>query len=234
MLNALAKSRCPIQALHGLARELIREGEAARAWIAAGKANDPNERRRSSDSAFLQEVKKIPTLARRLASHVECEQSEFALVEAMRSSRTRIISLEESPTLRGTVLAKLLRAYAQVLPRLHTARGGPFLHRTVIGPFVFPKAVDGRAARRGASIFEPSTAVMFSAVLAARQATTGVSGQDGNLMPKTGKPLYAVAAALVKAVTGDVVTGEEVRIRLKDWITRNPKVGWIDWPDRGA
>jgi hypothetical protein len=51
---------------------------------------------------------------------------------------------------------------------------------------------------------------------------------------KTGEPLYAVAADLVKAVTGEDVAAGEVRIRLKDWIKRNPRVGWVGWPDRGA
>ena len=193
MLNALAKSRCPIEALHRLAYELIREGEAARASIAAEATNDPNARRRSSDTSFIKEVRKIPTLARRLANYLEQEQSTLAVAAALRSTWIRICSLEEPKASAGTVLAKLLRAYAQVLPRGHTARRGPFLHRTVIVPFVFPKAVDGRATRRGATRFAQSTAVMFGAVLAARQATTGVTGQDGNLMPKTGMPLYAVA-----------------------------------------
>jgi hypothetical protein len=46
---------------------------------------------------------------------------------------------------------------------------------------------------------------MFGAVLAARQATGGGGGggQQGGLMPKFGIPLYAVAAALVTAVTGE-------------------------------
>lgn len=233
MLNALAKSKCPDAALHDLALELIHQGEDARAWIAAGETNDLSARHRSNDSSFLEDVEKIPALTRRLASIVEQDQSTLALAAALRSTRIRLIAPEEAQATPGTALANLLREYARVLPRYHTARRGPFLHRAVIGPFVYPKAVDSRAEPREAA-WLMSTPVMFGAVLAARQATSGVLGQAGNLMPGTGMPLHAVAAALVKAVTGDDVAAEEVRSRLKDWIKRNPSVGWIGWPDRGA
>jgi len=234
MLNALAKSRCPDAAVHDLALELIHQGEDARAWIAAGETNDPNARRRSSDSSFLDNAEETPALARRLASRVEQDQSTLALAAALHSTRIRIVAPEEAQATAGTALAKLLREYARVLPRYHTARRGPFWHRAVVGPFVYPKPVDGRTAPREAT-WRTSTAVMFGAVLAARQATSGILGQVGNLMPeKTGEPLYAVAADLVKAVTGEDVAAGEVRIRLKDWIKRNPRVGWVGWPDRGA
>ena len=59
-------------------------------------------------------------------------------------------------------------------------------------------------------------------------------GQEGDLMPDSGMPLYRVAAALVTAVTGEDIEAEGVRFRVKDWIKRNPSVGWVDWPDRGA
>jgi hypothetical protein len=94
---------------------------------------------------------------------------------------------------------------------------------------VFPKAIDGQAAPRGAAQFRASTAVMFGAVLAARQATGGGGGgQQGGLMPKFGIPLYAVAAALVTAVTGEDIDYEDVRTRLKTGsnVTRW-SVGWV-------
>jgi len=75
---------------------------------------------------------------------------------------------------------------------------------------------------------------MFGAVLATRQATGQGGGQAGDLMPKTGMPLHAVTAALVRAVTNENVDADGVRTRLRDWIDRNPMTGWIDWPDRGA
>lgn len=235
MLDELAKSRCPFEALPGLALELVRQGEAAVDWIAAGGRNkDPHERRRKEDGRFLKELSAMPAIARRLAKHLEQGQAAFALNAALRSTGLRIVSVKDEKLSHATAFAKLLRAYASALPGTHTARRGPFLHRVVIGPFVFPKAIDGSARRRGAAVFEPSTAVMFGAVLATRQATGQGGGQAGDLMPKTGMPLYAVAAALVRAVTNENVDANGVRTRLKDWIGRNPMSGWIDWPDRGA
>jgi hypothetical protein len=238
MLDELAISECPSDppdVLPGLALKLIRQGEDARAWIAAGgPKNDPNEQRRVHDLRFLKDLQPVNLSLTRLARHFDQDQTVFPLTDALRATNVRIVSTEEGATLPSDLLAKLLRAYASSLPKTHTARRGPFLHRSVIGPFVFPKAIDGSAKRRGAGQFAPSTAVMFGAVLAARQATGGRGGQAGSLMPKTGKPLYAVAAALVRAVTDDDVDAEGVRTRLKDWIRRNPQVGWTDWPNRSA
>ena len=232
MLDELAKSRCPSEVLHRLAFELIREGEAARRWIDAGAADDPNERRRTEDTQFLGEMRATPRLARRLASQLEREGSALPLLAALRATKIGITSPHEPELPTRKALARLLRAYAAELPKAHTARRGPFLHRTMIGPFDFPGAIDGRAAPRGASRFAPSTAVMYGAVLNARQITSGGGGQAGDLMPETGMPLHPVAAALVKAVTGEDLGGEAVRTRLKDFIKRNPKACWMGWPDR--
>jgi len=238
MLDELAISRCqayPTDVLPGLALKLIGQGEDVRAWIAAGgPKNDPNEQRRSEDLGFLGDLKSVNSSVKRLARHFDQNQAAFPLMAALRSTNVMIVTTEEGATSPSHLLAKLLRAYASTLFKTHTARRGPFLHRSVIGPFVFPMAIDGAATRRGARLFAPSTAVMFGAVLAARQATGEGGGQAGDLMPKTGKPLYAVAAALVRAVTDDNVDADGVRLRLKDWIKRNPEVGWVDWPNRGV
>jgi hypothetical protein len=231
MFDELAKSGCPSGVLPGLALELVRQGEAARAWIAAGGLNaDANERRRKEDARFLKEISHLSFKAKHLAKYLEQEPSVFPVLAALRSTGLRIVSIKHEPLSRGTALAEFLQSYAAALPGSHTAGRGPFLHRTVIGPFVFPEAIDGPARRRGAAVFQPSTAVMFGAVLAARQATGKGGGQAGDLMPKTGQPLYAVAAALVRAVNNEPVSPEEVRTRLNHWIRRNPKVGWMDWP----
>jgi hypothetical protein len=87
MLDALARSKCPSEVLHGLARELIRHGEEARPWIAAGATDDADERRWSSDSQFLEQVGKIRSLALQLAGCVGQEQSALALTKALRVTK---------------------------------------------------------------------------------------------------------------------------------------------------
>jgi hypothetical protein len=235
MLDELANSRCPSEpsdVLPRLALELIRQGENAREWIAGGEDNDPNERRRAADSRFLEDIPAVISAARRLARHLRQEQTAFPVNAALRSSNVRVVPTDDREFLPGELLAEFLQVYGPHLREIHTARRGPFLHRTQVGPFVFPEAIDGAGRRRGAGLFATSTAVMFGAVLAARQATGGGGGQAGDLMPQTGMPLYAVAAALVRAVTADGdVDANEVRTRLKTWKRRNPMAGWIGWPN---
>jgi hypothetical protein len=235
LLDALAESRCPGgERLHGLAFELIRQGEEARHWIAAGGLKaDSNERRRVEDSNFVKLAGQVPNLALRLAANLEREQSAFAVAQALRVSAIRIESLEADLE-PGAAMAKLLRNYSDIISRLHTAHRGPFLHRTVIGPLVFTKPVDGPALHRGAAQFNTITAILFGAVSAARGFTgrKGWDSQQGALMPLDGQPLYEVAAALVTAVTGEIIDAEQARTRLRKWIKRNPSAGWFGWPNR--
>jgi hypothetical protein len=236
LLDALALSRCPGgESLHRLALELIHQGEAARNWIAAGGLDaDIYAKRRANDSDFLKDVAEVPKLARRLAADLEQEQSTLAIAQALGSSGTWIASLDRSLS-PGEAIARFLRAYSDAVKKHHTARRGPFLHREVIGPFIFSEPIDGPAVRRGAARFENSTAVLFGAVLAAREFTgRRNAGQLGVLMPPDGQPLHQVAVELVKAVTGEVIVAEEARSRLKAFIKRNPAVGWIGWPNRDA
>ena len=92
--------------------------------------------------------------------------------------------------------------------------------------------MDGPAVRRGTTQFEIVTPILFGAVLAAREATgRRGTGQQDALMPRDGQPLYRVAVALGKAVTGKVIDSERAETRLRKFVGRNPSAGWIGWPN---
>ena len=90
--------------MHGLAFELIQQGEAARNWIADGGCEtDINARRRADRRS--QRRWKSASLARRLATtaNLEREQSTLAVAQALRSSGITLFWMGALP---GGALAK--------------------------------------------------------------------------------------------------------------------------------
>lgn len=218
-LRAIAAARLPVSQARNLAHCLVRDGERARAWQAAG-CPDPAARARAADAAFLEKLEGVRNAALRLAQHFEGPRAPitFALAAAglrLRDEGARIIAPVDpagAVDLAAT-LSRFLRVYAETVETHHTAKRGPWLHLVMAAPFIFQHPVHksppwGDMLRRG---------LLWRATHHARRFTGG-------------RPLWSVAAALVHDVTGEECSAAAAQDALAVFVRRNPGVEFHEWP----
>jgi hypothetical protein len=95
-----------------------------------------------------------------------------------------------------------------------------------IGPFTF--AVPTRRRITNPPTWE--TSVLYAAAYAARVATaTPLTYRKGLPMPKTGRPLYAVAAAFLRDLSGVELQPFQAGKQVHSFTARNPGLRWWGW-----
>jgi len=232
-LVAIATARLPVSKALNLAHCIVRDGERARAWQAAG-CPDPAAHARAADAAFLEKLEGVRNAARRLAQHFEEPGAPigFALAAAglrLQEEGARIVAPtdEAGEVDMPATLARFLRIYAETLETLHHAKRGPMLHLFVAAPFIFQNPIDGSPpwgdmVKRG---------LLWRATYHARRFTGGTGSRSmGAPMWKGGRALWNVAAALVHDVTGEECSADAAQDALAAFIRRNPGVGFHEWP----
>lgn len=229
---AIAAARLPVEAAAKLAHHLAREGDRARRWRDAG-CPDPYAARRDHDAAFLDDLRGIRKAAKTLARHFDDSRAPtvFALLDAVRALEEAGVSIAAATDAVAPVdvcaaLARFLRAYGEALETDHLAERGPMLHRFVAAPFIFGGPVQrfpwGDMLTRG---------LLWRATWLARRLTGGVgSPAMGAPLPEGGQPLWPVAAALLRDVTGKHYDADTAQDVLAHFLERYPDVGFLGWP----
>lgn len=227
-LAAIAAARLPVSQARHLTHSLVRDGERARAWKAAG-CPDPAAKARAADSAFLEKLESVRNAALRLAQHFEEPDAPiaFALAAAALRAKDQGARLVTLDTDMAATLARFLRVYAETVETHHAAKRGPFLHRAVLAPFIFGGSIDRRTAR-GDGL---ERGLLWRAVEKARRITGQLGpSQMGAPMPEEGRALWGVAVALLRDVTGKELSESAAQRRLSLFMERNPGVGFHEWP----
>jgi hypothetical protein len=150
--------------------------------------------------------------------------SQFAPAAAARPSG----GAREAPRLRDVRRGHSRRQKAAELLGLPTPPAPARLRPvTRIGPFL--PVVPTRRRITNPPTWE--TGVLYGAVYAARVATAKppLAYQNGTQMPKDGRPLYAVAAAFLRDLSGADLHPFQVGKRIQDFTDRNPAFRWLGW-----
>ncbi len=230
-------------------------GDHARAWRRAEEAGllDPDEAQRRRDVAFIEGARARAADARKLAAFIERnpEFAAHALAHALltikaedgavplRTATSGPLRVGEDevdgvnpfafgPKTAPDVFARILRAFAASLEKAPRAKAGPWLHRWKVQPLIYPNPVDARTARADPLV----SGLLFGTVLLARQfaADAPFFIQLGTQMPEgIGRPLWPVAAALVRDALGERLDAKNAQDRLTILIDRNKGLGWGGW-----
>lgn len=252
-----AEERTVRQELAGLQRESQRrliETCTAVKWVwhqcacAATwtKEGDPFDRDRKADTYAVKRVEKlqaaIKALQRELNADVRLAQG--AIAGAIVALRGQGIDLKGNDGKRRP----LDQLFDAVLDALHDAIGrpidgigqGPYLHRSSHGCLTYETSIE--------AVHNPpdaDTMLLFAIVLFFRCRTLCIVPQEGQLMPIGGKPSFADAVEIVRAVfpATKIITADDAQRRLHKFLTQSEKskshddnkdtfgtVGLITWP----
>ena len=126
-----------------------------------------------------------------------------------------------------TILEAYLDRFQKPIPFLAT---GPFLKRFVYGCLLYNTPLDDGTHNH---LPDVETMLLFDLVHRFRLSSRGIYRRDdGQPMPREGKPKYALAGDLVSATFSEkqiIIDGELARDRLRRLIAANPNVGIRDW-----
>lgn len=232
--DALGRARLDDSAVLALAIWLPRIGDAALAWLQL-RRGDRYARLRAAERPFSRVRRRLEKSGARLhpsrtillaPRSVRILQAAWEMGKGVSAGAIRDVGMD-------SLVGRSTGGGAQVdlgpfIQCLRTAGRGPFLHRSAMGPFIYPRSIDRQRARPDLFV----NGLLFGAVLEARRATAPDLAplSRGCPMPVSGRPLWPVAVALVRDVAGEDIGEKEARDRLTNFIRRNTGVGFMGWP----